>query len=88
MAELTLFDLNNSEDLVEELSLDDSKSIFGGHDRDHPDGGRGYERDYSDNKKEEEEELPDELEIYRAPPPPPNITLFRRSPGGGSGGSN
>ena len=72
MSELTLLDLNNSKDLVEELNLQESKLIIGGHDRDHPDGGRGYERDSEKEKDNDDstliyksdDERPDKLCVY------------------------
>ena len=51
MSELTLFDLNSSQDSVKELSTKELQSIYGGTDRDHPDGGRGYERDSRKKEK-------------------------------------
>lgn len=58
MTELTLFDLNGSKELVEELSLKESKSVLGGQQT----GGSSDDDQNSDCYKEAEESYCDSME--------------------------
>ena len=67
MTELTLFDLNSSKDIVEELSQKESKLVMGGYPTQQETSTGGYSGGSSGDSSctcNDDEELPDKLSVF------------------------